>query len=140
MKITKTENGYELDGVSIKVEHSSSGSIDPWTYEYAAQKRVGLVGTSDIGLFTLIGEHIYKLDNISERDFIFEITNRDFTGVEELLRFVETIGRDFGMLSEEKKRIDEMKVINDMLKKMTDEERREYFKKKREERKLKENK
>lgn len=54
-----------IEGHTIEIRGSSTGSIDPWTIEKATEFGISLSGTSDLAEFIRIdGEHIYKLKKI----------------------------------------------------------------------------
>lgn len=56
-----------IKGHTLEFRTSSSGSIDPWTMDYASEHKIGLIGTADIKDFV-------KVDNT----WIYKIT-RGFT-------------------------------------------------------------
>ena len=121
----------EIDGHTIEIRYSGSGSIDPWTGDYARELGVGLMGTSDIGEFVLVdGNLIYRLRN-GYIPFMASIENLSF---EEVMGILSTHD-SFGTLEESKKGIDELKIENDKVKKMTPEEKRAYFEEKKKRRK-----
>ena len=124
----------EIDGHTIEVCYSGSGSIDPWSGEYAIKVGVALWGTSDIRYFALVdGSRIYRLqDNYTQ--FIEALDGISFEELEKLLLTQDS----FGTLEERKKDIDRLKIENDKIKKMTPEEKRVYFEEKK--RKRRENK
>ncbi len=57
---------FNLFGHTLEISYSGSGSIDPWSGEFARSINLGLWGTSDVGEFMLVdGSRIYKLDRSS---------------------------------------------------------------------------
>lgn len=117
----------EIDGHTIEIRYSGSGSIDPWTGDYARELGVGLMGTSDVRNFVLVdGNLIYRL-RYGYIPFMASIENLSF---EEVMNILSTYD-SFGTLEENKKEIDELKIENDKVKKMTPEEKRAYFEEKR---------
>lgn len=117
----------EIDGHTIEIRYSGSGSIDPWTGDYARELGVGLMGTNDVRNFVLVdGNLIYRLqDNYTQ--FIEALDGISFEELEKLLLTQDS----FGTLEERKKDIDRLKIENDKVKKMTPEEKRAYFEEKR---------
>lgn len=117
----------QIDGHTIEVCYSGSGSIDPWSGEYARKAGVALWGTSDVRYFALVdGSHIYRLQD----DFAQFIEALDGISFEELEKLLLTQD-SFGTLEERKKDIDSLKIENDKIKKMTPEEKRAYFEEKK---------
>lgn len=56
------EKTYEIEGHKVIVSPSSTGSVDPWSLDYAIKNNIGLMCTSDMATFALIdGENIYRL-------------------------------------------------------------------------------
>lgn len=54
----------EIDGHTIEYRICSTGSIDPWSLDYAHENKISLMGTSDMAEFILVdGEQIYKLSS-----------------------------------------------------------------------------
>lgn len=54
----------KLFGHTIEVRGSGSGSLDPWSGDFARSINLSLMCTSDMAEFMLIdGEHIYKFDS-----------------------------------------------------------------------------
>ena len=127
MTIKKMNKIKEIDGHTIEVCYSGSGSIDPWSGEYARELGVALWGTSDIRYFALVdGSRIYRIqDNYTQ--FIEALDGISFEELEKLLSTQD----NFGTLEERKKDIDRLKIESDMVKKMTPEEKRAYFEEKR---------
>lgn len=117
----------KIDGHTIEVSYSGSGSIDPWSGEYAIKMDVALWGTSDVRYFALVdGSRIYRLqDNYAQ--FIESLDGISFEELEKLLLTQDS----FGTLEERKKDIDRLKIENDKVKKMTPEEKRAYFEEKK---------
>ena len=117
----------EINGHTIEVCYSGSGSIDPWSGEYAIKVGVALWGTSDISYFALVdGSRIYRLQN-NYTQFIEALDGISFEELEKLLLAQDS----FGTLEERKKNIDSLKIENDKVKKMTPEEKRVYFEEKK---------
>ena len=118
----------EIDGHTIEVRYSGSGSIDPWSGEYATKVGVALWGTSDVRYFALVdGNLIYRLHDGGITKFISTIENLSF---EEVMNVLSTCD-SFGTLEERKKDIDRLKIENEKVKKMTPEEKRAYFEEKK---------
>lgn len=124
----------KIDGHTIEIRYSGSGSIDPWTGDYARELGVGLMGTCDVRNFVLVdGNLIYRLRH-GCIPFMASIENLSFEEVMDILSTYDS----FGTLEDSKKEIDELKIENDKVKEMTPEEKRAYFEEKK--RKRNENK
>ena len=53
-----------IEGHTIEIKGSGSGSLDPWTSEYAREKGIGLMCTSDMAEFILLdGDDVWKIRN-----------------------------------------------------------------------------
>ena len=117
----------EIDGHTIEIRYSGSGSIDPWTEEYAIKVGVALWGTSDVRYFALVdGSRIYRL----RHGYIPFMASIEGLSFEEVMNILSTQD-SFGTLEERKKDIDCLKIENDKVKKMTPEEKWAYFEEKR---------
>ena len=54
----------EIDGHTIEYRICSTGSIDPWSLDYACENKISLMCTSDMAEFILVdGEQIYKINS-----------------------------------------------------------------------------
>jgi hypothetical protein len=78
----------EIEGHSIEIRTNRTGSIDPWSLDYATENNIRLMITSDMGVFILIdGEDIYRTNSwgakLSEKLINGEINT--FQGVMEWL-------------------------------------------------------
>ncbi len=78
----------EIDGHSIEIKSNHTGSIDPWSLDYATKNNISLLITSDTGIFILIdGEDVYRVTSwgikLAERLINGEINT--FQGVMEWL-------------------------------------------------------
>lgn len=122
-----------IDGHSAEYRVSPSGSLDPWTSDYANSLGVGIMCTADMAGFILIdGEHIYKLKN---GIFSVVLSNEKFNSWDSFNEWLlENKERYFGTLSQSKSDVDEMKKANEKIKSMTESERKEYFREEREKR------
>ena len=59
----------------VEIESSPTGSIDPWSLDYARENNIRLVGTSDIATFMLVdGDDIFKLKG-SSLDALLSLIN-----------------------------------------------------------------
>ena len=51
----------EIDGHTLEFRMSGTGSIDPWSGDYAHDNKIALMVTADCARFILVdGDHIYK--------------------------------------------------------------------------------
>ena len=78
----------EIEGRSIEIRGNRTGSIDPWSLDYATENNIRLMITSDMGVFILLdGEDIYRTNSwgieLSEKLINGEINT--FQGVMEWL-------------------------------------------------------
>lgn len=127
---------YNIDGHTVEIRYSSSGSIDPWSGDYAREIGVSQWGTADIANFALVdGDTIYRFRGSGSRKFEHYFENHVFDepGMFELW-LEEMTDRKFGSLKELKAILDERKKRNDEYEAMTPEEKEEYKRKWREER------
>lgn len=98
----------ELFGHLVEIDSSGTGSIDPWTQDYANEHNIPLMGTTDIGYFVLIdGNHIYKIRN--QYKFYKELELSDVTSWDDVMKILDKHMVDyFGTLEDSKKLIDGM--------------------------------
>lgn len=123
------DGNYEFFGHNIEVRVSNSGSHDPWTGDYAREKGVGLIGTADIKTFILIdGETVYSLKRGGQLHFINAL-QQEFSSWEEVQKTINKFvdSNEPLTLKESFKYIDNLKVENDKLSKMSEKEKREYW-------------
>ena len=75
----------EIDGHTFEIRYSGSGSIDPWTGDYARENNISLIGTSDVVSFILVdGDNIYR----SRRSLVNFITS-DFDNYESAMEWIK---------------------------------------------------
>ena len=68
------ENKLELYGHTIEIRSNSTGSIDPWSLDYAQSIDLSLMCTSDLGEFMLIdGQKIYKFESFNQAHELHEM-------------------------------------------------------------------
>lgn len=61
---------FEIEGHTLEFRSSGSGSIDPWTIDYADEHKIGLMGTCDIRDYLLVdGDLIYEVRNCRAPSF-----------------------------------------------------------------------
>lgn len=66
---------FTTKGHTLEFRGCSTGSIDPWSLDYARENNIRLVGTSDIATFMLVdGDDIFKLKG-SSLDALLSLIN-----------------------------------------------------------------
>ena len=125
----------EFDGHKIEFRSSGSGSLDPWTSEYARSLGVGIMCTSDIGEFMLIDdEHIYKFESCNQayelstmlREGI--IDNWEMFEKEWLEPFLKRREHnDFGTIEEHRESVRKMKERDTVWKAIPEKHRRTVY-------------
>ena len=118
---------YKIEGHTLEFKLSSSGSIDPWSGEYAKKIGVSQWGTSDMGKFVLVdGDDIYRMrwGEVLFSSF-FEASDKTWDSA---MRWIEkNKERHFGSLKEMKQLLDERKKEQDEYNAMTKEEKEKYL-------------
>jgi len=125
----------EFDGHKIEFRSSGSGSLDPWTSEYARSLGVGIMCTSDMGEFMLIDdEHIYKFESCNQalelstmlREGI--IDNWEMFEKEWLEPFLKRREyNDFGTIEEHRESVRKMKERDTVWKAIPEKHRRTVY-------------
>ena len=129
---------FEKFGHTIDLSVSGSGSIDPWTSDYARENGVSCWGTCDMGLFALVdGEKIFKMKIGRQLHIIEAFKNEKISSWDEALTiFNKFVDRELGLLSESKHSIDIQKMQEEKIKKLTKKEKEAYFENVRKERQI----
>lgn len=104
-------NVFNVAGHTVEVRYSPTGSCDPWTLDYAREKGVCLMCTSDVANFLLVDrDKLYRLKGGSLITFGHYLEKNVIDSPEAFALWLDEIKeQDFGTLSESKKQIDEMK-------------------------------
>ena len=129
---------FEIFGHTIDLRSSASGSLDPWTSDYAKTYEVGIMCTDDMAEFALIdGEHIFKIRNMIK--FYYElkeaIENKLVGSWDDAFAiFNNYVVMEFEPLSKSKHGIDIMKMHSEKFEKLTKKEKEAYWDKWRKER------
>ena len=125
----------ELFGQTIEIRGSGSGSIDPWSGDFARSINLSLMGTCDMAEFMLIdGQHIYKFDSSTP---LMELHSFIESGVldsweqfenEWLKPLVDKYRvQDWGLLSEHIEDLKESKKRGNVWKSIPEKQRREVY-------------
>ena len=125
-----------LDGHTIEIRGSGSGSLDPWTSDFAKEIDCSLMCTSDMADFILIdGDNIYKLRSFNDGRELYEIIQNgvidswDIFLNEWLNPQVEKKHiRDFGSLKQSKEDIKYLKKKDMVWKSIPESQRRGVYK------------
>lgn len=128
-------NKFEIEGHTIEIRGSGTGSVDPWSGDFARSIDLGLMCTSDMAEFMLIdGQHIYKFESFNQAHGLHEmVCNGVFDSWEQfedewLKPKVEKRRiMDFGILDEH---IEDMKISkkrSDVWKSIPEKKRRETY-------------
>lgn len=116
----ENDNILNILGHTVEITISGSGSLDPWTAEYANSIGLNLMCTSDMANFILVdGEKIYRLERLGVIKAISEL--KEVTDLDAWLSDPRNV-RDFGTLEEQKKSCDKMKAESDRFKSLSKEE------------------
>ena len=52
----------EIDGHTFEFRYSGTGSLDPWSGDYAHENNINLIVTSDVAFFLLVdGDDLYRM-------------------------------------------------------------------------------
>ena len=131
----------KIFGHTIEFKESGTGSLDPWSADYAHEQNVSMMCTDDMASFALIdGERVFRIKNsittlynelkealengkIASWDDAFDIFN-------------EHIDKEFKPLSKSKIDIGIMKMRNEKFEKLTKKEKEAYWDKWRKEREI----
>ena len=119
---------YTIEGHSIDIRYSGSGSIDPWSGEYGRAIGVSRFGTSDVREFALVdGDEIYRFRSSILLKFndLFEKGDLDW---EKAFKYIVDNGEPFGSLKEITDSLDEAKKRQDEYNAMSPKEKEEYKK------------
>lgn len=126
--------GCEIEGHKIEMLTNGTGSIDPWSEEYAKSIDLSLMCTADMADFMLIdGEQIYKFDRSNDSYFLYQAIETSL--IEKWSEFNEWLSsliekkrvHDFGTLEESKKSLDESKKRDLVWKSIPEKDRRSTY-------------
>ena len=125
----------ELFGHTIEIRSNSTGSIDPWSSDYAQSIDLSLMCTSDLGEFMLIdGQHIYKFESFNQGLELHEmISNGIFDSWEQFMeewlkpKVEKRRTMDFGTLEESIESLKESKRRSTVWKSIPEKERRSVY-------------
>lgn len=74
-----------IKGHTLEFRTSSSGSIDPWTMDYASEHKIGIIGTADIKDFVKVDNTwIYKITRGFTASFYNKYSNDELKTWEEV--------------------------------------------------------
>lgn len=125
----------ELFGHTIEIRGSGSGSIDPWSGDFARSINLGLMGTCDTAEFMLIdGQHIYRFHSSTPLMELHSFIEADvFESWEQfenewLKPLIEKYrAQDWGLLSEHIEGMKKAKKRDEVWKTIPEKKRREVY-------------
>ena len=124
----------EIEGHKISLLSNGTGSIDPWSEEYARSIGVSLMCTADMADFMLVdGTHIYKFDRNNDVYSLYQAVEthllekwEDFNIWLASLMDKKRV-RDCGYLEDRKKSIDFLKRKDIVWKSIPEKDRRSTY-------------
>ena len=76
----------KIDGHTIEIRSNNTGSIDPWSLDYADENGISLMITSDMAEFALVdGEDIYQIRNFRGSILGEKLINSEFDTFDEVI-------------------------------------------------------
>lgn len=130
---------FEIFGHTIDFRGSGTGSLDPWSADYAYGQGVSMMCTADMASFALIdGERVFRIKHglIPLYNELKEALENDKVASwdDAFAIFSKYIDREFEPLSKSKHGIDIMKMHSEKFEKLTKKEKEAYWDKWRKER------
>ena len=132
---------FKIFGHTIEFRGSGTGSLDPWSADYAHEQNVSMMCTADMASFALIdGERVFRIkhgitplyNELKEALENDKVTSWD----DAFAIFSEHIDREFEPLSKSKHGIDIMKMHHEKSEKLTKKEKEAYWDNWRKEREI----
>lgn len=125
----------EIFGHTIELRSNSTGSIDPWSLDYARSIDLSLMCTSDIGEFMLIdGRKIYKFQGFKDTyELAAFLSNDIFDSWEQFInewlnpKLEKMYITDFGTIEDAKRNLDESKRRSIVWKSIPENEKRSIY-------------
>lgn len=91
---------FTTEGHTFEFKGCSTGSIDPWSLDYADKNEISLMITSDLADFILIdGDTLYKLKGYSPK-LLEPLMNGTIQGFDNVMQLINKIAYPFGSLKE----------------------------------------
>lgn len=130
---------FNVFGHTIEFRGSGTGSLDPWSGDYAHEQGVSMMCTADMAEFALIdGEYVYKIKHGAYsvyNEIKNAIDNKTASSWEDIFAiFSNYVEREFQTLTDSKHSIDIMKMNHEKYQKLTKKEKEAYWDKWRKER------
>lgn len=128
-------------GHTIEFRGSGTGSLDPWSGDYAHEQGVSIMCTADMASFVLIdGERVFRIKHglIPLYNELKEALENDKVASwdDAFAIFSKYVDREFEPLSKSKHGIDIMKMHHEKFEKLTKKEKEAYWDKWRKEREI----
>lgn len=124
-------NTFQIEGHTIEFRTSASGSLDPWTSEYARNINFPLMCTADMAKFMLVdGSHIYKFESFEiAYDLVDKISNGSICKWKEFIDWISDTRRtrDFGTLEESIEGVKEAQRRDSVWKSFPKDRKREIY-------------
>lgn len=122
----------EIFGHTIEFRGSGTGSLDPWSGDYAHEQNVNMMCTADMASFALIdGERVFRIKHgiIPLYNELKEALENDkVTSWDDAFAiFSKYIDREFEPLSKSKHGIDIMKMHHEKFEKLSKKEKEAYW-------------
>lgn len=104
---------FTTEGHTFEFRSCPTGSIDPWSLDYARENNIHLVGTSDFADFILIdGDTLYKLRGYNPKQ-LEPLMNGTIQGFDNVMQLINKIAYSFGFLKESIEKLN--KLRNDII-------------------------
>lgn len=131
----------KIFGHTIEFKESGTGSLDPWSADYAHEQNVNMMCTDDMASFALIdGERVFRIKNsitTLHNELKEALDNDKIASWDDVFAiFSKHIDREFKPLSKSKHDIDIMKMRHEKFEKLTKKEKEAYWDNWRKEREI----
>ena len=124
---------YKIDEHTIEFQGSGTGSIDPWSSEYARKINVSVMCTADMAEFMLVdGSHIYKFDSFNNAKWLGSCLEEGFVTWEMFTKWLDDEIKtrhvfDDGLLEDSYRNLESLKRHNEVWKSFNEKEKREVY-------------
>lgn len=86
----------EIEGHTFEYSYSGTGSLDPWSGDYAHENNISLMVTSDVAFFVLVdGDSLYRM-----RCDGYSFVDSNFTTYNEVMEWLSKHAEPKGSLKE----------------------------------------
>ena len=102
---------FTTEGHTIEFRECSTGSIDPWSLDYADENKIPLMITSDMADFVLIdGDILYKLKGYGSKP-LEPLLDGTIQGFDNVMQLINKIAYPFGSLKESVEKLSKRKKL-----------------------------